>query len=261
MYFWFFLVTVTSVFENLVADPFTKNYTLRVCKAPNNVRISDSAPPVKNDKFTYALDRIEAGVNTHNRITINRLEPSTSSRTCFYVIISIEGMSVWQSIAQIISKASTVAVFAFGTALFASSTLLSISAALMVLSLVMSAGVLGRVVAMWIASEIIRNNRPILHAVVRDREEAAKYIDEILEMDGLLIELKGHVIMNRYCILRKHPWFSWSTYIGLLAKPFPVVSLARRESQMETPKIWHKSVPKNRPVEDVEADEIEVAQR
>lgn len=260
MYFWFFLVTVTSVFENLVADPFTKNYTMRVCKAPNNVRISDSAPTVKNDNFRYALDRIEAGVNTHNRITLDRLEPSTSSRTCFYVIVSIEGISVWQSIAQIISKASTVAVFAFGTALFASSTLLSISAALMLLSLVMSAGVMGRVVAMWIASEIVRNNRPILHSVVKDREEAAQYIEEILEMDGLLIELKGHVIMNRCCLFRKHPWFSWSTYIGLLAKPFPIVDIARRESHMTTSKWWYKSVS-SRPEDDVEATEIEVVER
>jgi hypothetical protein len=84
------------------------------------------------------------------------------------------------------------AVFAFGIALFASSTLVSISVALMVLCIILTSGVMGRVAAMGIAAEIYKHNEPILYKVVKDRENAARYIDEIIKISIAEILLLCH---------------------------------------------------------------------
>ncbi|KAH7156356.1 hypothetical protein EDB81DRAFT_840495 [Dactylonectria macrodidyma] len=91
------------------------------------------------------------------------------SRTCFYVVVSVQGISRMHGIAQIVSNASSVAVFAFGTALFASVTLVSIFIALM--------------------------NKPTLHKLVKSENEAGEYIHAIAKLD-LQLEIQGHVIMN-----------------------------------------------------------------
>lgn len=106
---------------------------------------------------------------------------------------------------------------------------MSVSAALMVLSLVLTSGILGRLTAMWIAAEMNRGSKPILHAVVKEKADAAEYVEEILGQEGLLIEMQGHVIIDRMCIWRRSEWFSWSTYIGLLAEPFDVIKLAANQ--------------------------------
>ncbi|OJJ46797.1 hypothetical protein ASPZODRAFT_66535 [Penicilliopsis zonata CBS 506.65] len=234
MYFWYFLVTATSIMDNIFAAPFSQNYTMRVCKAPSNLHLSDTASRViprtsNRDSKSYpsALDRLEAGINTHNRVMISPDSPSTMSRTCFYAVISVQGVSRLRALMQTVARAATVTVYAFGTALFASATLLPISVALMVLSLVLGVGILGRVVAMWIAAEMNAQNAPICHAVVASRDAAAEYIQRIMEEEGLMVEMEGHLIVNGVCLLRRNRWMSWSRYIGLLARPFDLVSFAK----------------------------------
>lgn len=64
--------------------------------------------------------------------------------------------------------------------------------------------------------------KPVLHRVVKSRGLAAEYIDRILNIDGLVVEMKGHVNVNERCIQRYHPWFQWSNWLGLLAAPYDI---------------------------------------
>ena len=209
--------------ENAANVPFTHNWTLRISKAPSNIQVSDDAPDLghRGEKEIFKL--LEEGFNRTSTFTITGSERVTTSNKCFYVVLSIDSVENFHAASRIISKASSVAVFAFGTALFASASLLSVSVSLMVLSLVLSAGVWGRVTAMWIAHQMNKVAEPILHAVVRTRSEAVEYMEEILKIKPLVVEVQGHVIINGRVICRRNPWLCLSRYIGLLASPFDVV--------------------------------------
>ncbi|KAM6537939.1 hypothetical protein FALCPG4_003835 [Fusarium falciforme] len=228
MYFWYTLVTGVSIFDNLVAAPFTTSWTIRVSRKPTGILLDDTVSKITDRrKYDNALETIKAGPNTNQRIRIATDKGSGYSRTCFYVVVSAQGISRMHAIAQIISKASSVAVYAFGTALFASASLMSISIALMVLCLLLPAGVAGRVIAMWIVSQIDRENKPILHKLVKSENEAGKYIHAIAELD-LQLEIRGHIFMSGWCIRSHNRLFSLATYIGLLAKPFDAIALAEK---------------------------------
>ncbi|KAL8717703.1 MAG: hypothetical protein Q9225_005079 [Loekoesia sp. 1 TL-2023] len=226
MWFWYFLVVIVSIIENFVGVPFTNNWTLRIVKAPHTIEISRDAPKVQARDGKDVLDAIKAGFNATSVVRIAGQEAYTKRNSCFYVVISQEGVSAPHATFRVLSKASNVAVFAFGTALFASSTLMSVSVALMILSLVLSAGVWGRVTAMWIASEMNKVSDPVLHTVVPQRSDAAEHMQEILKIPGLIIETGGHVIVNGYSIRRRNPWFSAARYIGLLAAPYDISKTA-----------------------------------
>lgn len=231
MFFWYFLVTAVSIFDNLVAAPFTRSWTIRVSRKPTGILLDETIAKItdRGGRYGNALEAIKAGPNTNQRIRIATDRGSGYSRTCFYVVISVHGISRLHAIAQIVSKASSVAVFAFGTALFASATLMSISIALMVLCLLLMCGVGGRVIAMWIVSQIGRESKPILHKLVKSEAEAGEYIHAIAELD-LQLEICGHVIMNGWCIKSRNVLFSPATYIGLLAKPFDAIALAEKST-------------------------------
>jgi hypothetical protein len=227
MYFWYFLVIVTSVFENYVSAPFSASWTMRVSRAPTNINISENASCIIDKaKDPNVLDRLRNGVSSRTRLSKTGNGTYDWSGSCFYVVVSIEGVTGWHALLNAISKGCTISVFAFGTALFASSTLMSITAVLMVLAVTLSCGVMARVVAMWIASVMTETSEPMLHQIVKNRDQASRYIEEILTKKGLLIEVMGHVIMNGRVIKRKNQWFSLARYIGLLAPPVPVHKLA-----------------------------------
>ncbi|KAJ4195639.1 hypothetical protein NW755_001799 [Fusarium falciforme] len=125
MYFWYFLVTGVSIFDNLVATPFTTSWTIRVSRKPTGILLDDTVSKITDRrKYDNALETIKAGPNTNQWIQIATDKGSGYSRTCFYVVVSVQGISRMNAIAQIISKASSVAVYAFGTALFASASLI-----------------------------------------------------------------------------------------------------------------------------------------
>ncbi|WAO84590.1 Hypothetical protein NCS54_00180900 [Fusarium falciforme] len=125
MYFWYFLVTGVSIFDNLVATPFTTSWTIRVSRKPTGILLDDTVSKITGRrKYDNALGAIKVGPNTNQRIRIATDGGSGYSRTCFYVVGSVQGISRMHAIAQIISKASSVAVYAFGTALFASASLI-----------------------------------------------------------------------------------------------------------------------------------------
>ena len=226
MYFWYFLVVIVFVMENHTNNPFTDNWTLRILRAPSTICVSEEAPLVVGSLGRDMLGVLKSGFNTKSKVTISRTEPYTVPRVCFYAVTSKQGISSTHAALRVISKWSSVAVFAFGTTLFASAQLMSISVVLMVLVLVLSAGVLGRVVAMWIASQIHRDNQPVLHAVVRERSEAAEFVQRIMDPRGLVIEISGHIVIDGKCVHRRSEWLNWARYFGLLAAPFDVSKIA-----------------------------------
>jgi hypothetical protein len=303
MYFWYFCVVLSSFLENIAGVPFTRQWTLRVSRAPE-LRISSDAPvlvvsdemrgimvdnigprgsqdqrtrsqepfrpgeesitevltndyPMEslgrhqgNSDSTYKLpdleeverrpsflpvsrtqsgllENLEAGYNTTGRIVMDTSEPWAAPRVPFYVIISLEGITPSHATLRVVSKAISVGVFAAGTAAFASATMITISVALTVLCLVLGAGVFGRVVAMWMASEMMIVN-PVLHAVVKTRAEASDYISHILAINGLTVELMGHVIVNGRCIGRYNEWFRAARVFGVLSPAFNLSKLAQK---------------------------------
>ena len=86
--------------------------------------------------------------------------------------------------------------------------------------------VLGRVLSMWIALEMNKHNKAILHAVVPTHLEASKYLNAILKQKGLIFETQGHIVVDGRVICRYSQWFSWSRYVGLLAPPFDILKKA-----------------------------------
>jgi hypothetical protein len=283
MLFWYLTVAISSILENIAGVPFTRQWTLRISKAPN-IRISEDAPvvapnitkaiktnnSVKNPivtttissstdaishsnadciaetnplshsimtetatstlltvsrSHTDILTNLKTGYNTTGRVIMEPNEPWSASRVPFYVIISLEGISTSHATFRVISKALSVGVYAAGTATFASATFITISIALTTLCLVLGAGVFGRVVTMWMASEMMKTN-PILHRVVKSQDEAADYIESVLSIPGLTCEIMGHVIVNGRCIKRYNKWLRIATYFGILAPPYDVSKLA-----------------------------------
>ena len=200
---------------------------MRISRAPPTIRVD--APKVEGrEGGEDVIDVLKSGFNIKSVVTINRSEPYSVPRTCFYAVIQKTGISKSHAALRVFSKSSTITVFAFGTSLFASSQLMNTSISLMVLSLVLAAGVLGRITALFILSEMNRNSTPILQAVVQDRADAARHLQKILDIPGLVIEVGGNVIVDGKCIVQRSEWLNWGRYIGLLAPPFDVTKGAIR---------------------------------
>lgn len=265
MWLWYVTVATSSIIENIAGVPFTHPWTLRVSRAPRvrisedaplvrrpqgtalfrqtdehlssmapggskattTIQVFEEVPLVHrtvSGRSTEILDALEAGYNCKGQVIRDSNEPWSSSRVPFNVIISLEGISGSQAALRVFSKAFAVGVFVTGTAIFASTQLMEMSVAIAVLCLVLGAGVFGRVIAMWMASEMMKT-KPVLHRVVKSRGLAAEHIDQILSIDGLVVEIMGHVIVNGRCIHRYNPWFRWSNWLGLLAGPYNIGKL------------------------------------
>ncbi|KAK8127040.1 uncharacterized protein PG998_002799 [Apiospora kogelbergensis] len=151
----------------------SKSWTIRVSRTPSGLILDETLRKITDPRYANALEHIKAGPVMNQRLRVSHAATSYP-RTCFYVVTSVQGISPVHAAAQVVAKTGSVAVYSFGTALFASSTLMSISIALMVLCLVLFAGVAGRVIAMWIVSSMSQQNKPILHKTVRSEEEAAR---------------------------------------------------------------------------------------
>lgn len=212
MYFWYGFVALSSLLENLAGVPFTRQWTIRVSRAPK-VEISPDAPWVIpepapqipeirhqtddthpsnskgpsafSDEIAYhghqltpsnqssrsadfntvypsrysaipqqafgqgeILRRLEKGYNTFGKIVMDQNVGWSAGNNAFYVIISVRGVSNPHAFLRVFSKILSIGVYTVGTAMFASSTLATILVAVVVASLVIIAGVFGRVTAM-----------------------------------------------------------------------------------------------------------------
>ena len=164
------------------------------CQKPPNVQISQDEPCVVTDdeRDSDVFKRLKRGYNFTSVVTIARQEAYVKRNHCFYVVIAKEGVSSSHAFFRLTSKGSSVAVSAFGTQLFASISLMSVSASLMLLCLLLMGGFMARFAAMWIVSEMNQYEEPIIHTVVPDRPTAASYAEEILKLPGLIIEVRTH---------------------------------------------------------------------
>lgn len=265
MWLWYLTVAASSILESIAGVPFTEQWTLRVSHAPRvrisedaplvripepttvfrsaddnlsdiplntskitpTVQVFEEAPLVRrtaSGSSTEILDALKAGINCKGQVIRDSGEPWSSSRVPFYVIISLEGISGPHAALRVFSKAFAIGVFVTGTAIFASMQLVAMSIAMPVLSLVLAAGLFGRIIALWMVSEMMKTN-PVLHRVVATRALAAEYIDRILSIDGLVVDVMGHVIVNGRCIQRHNQIFSLASWLGLLAGPFDIRKL------------------------------------
>ena len=196
MYTWYALTAATSLFDNMTAGPFAKSWTMRVSRAPPNLIIPNGATKVKNIKTNNAkpqkvpvLDSIHQGINSKIGPIIDKNIAPEQSRSCFYVVVSREGTNVTKTTLQTLARCANATVFTFGTTIFASVSLMSVSVALMVLSVTLSAGLLGRVAAMWIATSLSQSADPVIHAVVSSDNEASEFVEKILDIEGLMVEM------------------------------------------------------------------------
>ncbi|KAH8796380.1 hypothetical protein BGZ57DRAFT_998130 [Hyaloscypha finlandica] len=281
MFFWFGIVAMSSLMENLAGVPFSRQWTIRVSRAPR-IEIDEGAPwaieppqenyapptvssPLVGKPLNYSgdedigvttterittfatssrtssynierkplpsqlspdyqpvdiLEGLEKGYNTVGRIVLDRTKPWSASNDAFYVLLSVKGVSHAHAIFRVFSKFISICVFATGTCLFASSTLVTILASLVTAALILCAGIFGRVTAMWMASEMMKN-KPVLHRVVQSRDEAGKYMDAILRQKGIACEVLGHVIVEGRCIKKFGKRLRWSSLLGVLASPYP----------------------------------------
>lgn len=246
MYFWFFLVIVVSFLENWASTPFTSSWTMRVSRAPTNIVLPQEAhcvlrnnqDPERRELLSNThcddtggsdiIDRLRSGINSQSIIRLSVDGISTFPTACFYVIVSKQEVSDTRAFLRVFCKASSLAVYAFGTALFAGALLMSITVASIILSVVLPAAAFGRMNGMFMAWEMNRNNDAILHAIVKSKKEAAEHIESILAQPNLLVEIMGHIIVDGKVVARQNPWTSLASYIGFLAPPFNLYRLAAK---------------------------------
>jgi hypothetical protein len=209
------------------AFPFERRNTDTQKSIADEYRSYITPPTRRRSEFLYNLEK--HGYNTVGQIYMDPGKPWASSRHSFMVVISISRVTHFKATLRVISKAISVGVFAAGTAAFASASLVTISVAVTTLCLILGAGVFGRVAAMWMVSEMMKEN-PLIHRVVANEAEADTFIHEILSTSGLTVELLGHVFINGRCVKRYNKLLSWFNVFGILASPFNVESLLTRRN-------------------------------
>jgi len=106
---------------------------------------------------TEILGGLKRGYNTVGRVVMDHNEPWAAQNNPFYVIISIRGIDNNHAALRVFSKFLSIGVFTVGTGMFASTAFVTILVAVIVSSLILVAGVFGRVTAMWMASELMQN--------------------------------------------------------------------------------------------------------
>ncbi|KAF2789184.1 hypothetical protein K505DRAFT_341478 [Melanomma pulvis-pyrius CBS 109.77] len=177
---------------------------------------------------TNITGRLGKGFNTTGGVIIDPNSPWTASKDPFYVIISLEGVmgghTAFRLFLRLISKLISVAVFSPSTAPFASSSLITLVVAVLVMTLILGAGVLGRMAAMWI-SVVLMGDRPVLHRIVKHEKDASAFIEAVLRKDEIVCEVLGHVVINGRCVKRRSK-LQWSAVFGVLAPSFDVRKIA-----------------------------------
>lgn len=60
---------------------------------------------------------------------------------------------------------------------------------------------------------------------MKSDQAASKEIDMIFAIEGLQVEVLGHIIVNGYSVHRRSEWLSLSKYIGVCAGPYNLAKL------------------------------------
>jgi hypothetical protein len=259
---WYAVTVLTSVFENYASAPFVKSWEMRISRAPK-LRISTNAPwictPERDNRVielsnmsqasspdlgrtdstaatsslllppssaSSVIENLKKGYNTTGHIIMNSNTPCPAPKNAFYVIISQEGTTPTTTALRLFAKTMSVAAFTMSTALFASSTLVTIRPAVIIMTTILASGIFGRVTAMWFSAVIMRD-RPVLHRVVKSEEEAGVFMEAVLQREGLVREVLGHVVVGGRCV-GTCAKVNWSLVFGVLSKPSDIVKIALR---------------------------------
>jgi hypothetical protein len=70
---------------------------------------------------------------------------------------------------------------------------------------VLGTAVFGRVLSLWMAKSLM-NNDPIVHKIVKDDASASKELDTIFVIEGLQVEVLGHIVVDGYSVTRRYEW-------------------------------------------------------
>jgi deferrochelatase/peroxidase EfeB len=93
--------------------------------------------------------------------------------------------------------------------------------AVLVLTLVLSAGVFGRAIAGWMVATV-SEKQPMIHVIANNSHEAHECVRHILRLEsataGVQIEIDGHIIVNRWRVAKRPRWYV--NILGVLANPY-----------------------------------------
>ncbi|KAF2471137.1 uncharacterized protein BDR25DRAFT_367836 [Lindgomyces ingoldianus] len=213
------LIAVSAKEERSISSKKDEHETVKTIEFANGVFPLEETNLLKELRKVYRKKGYKA---KSSQIIIEKT--STTSSNTVYVIFSIQGVHRRNAAFRLFSKLIAVGVFVFSTALFASSALVTILAATLTMTLVLFAGIFGRVAAMWISTVIMRDKH-IIHLVVKE-EQADRYMKALLARKGLIYEVLGHVITNGKCLRRYGLGLRWSMLLGVLAPPFHLKKVA-----------------------------------
>lgn len=220
-------VTLAAFLEDRSHRPFKKTYKLYLSSLPYDVEILGGQPITDYFSTNTATENALKQLKTLRPASMNFFGSSlqTPARNSVIVMVSIVGQQKLEQIWQRLSRAFSVAVFVFGTAVFASVTLLSLVMAVVVLTLTLAAGILGRAIASWIVSNVA-GTEPMIHIISGTKEEAYQAIAEILSLksnDGspFQVEINGQIFINERRVATRS-WLKVAMF-GVLAEPYDIV--------------------------------------
>lgn len=68
--------------------------------------------------------------------------------------------------------------------------------------------------------------KPVLHHVVKNRNEAGQYLEAIFRVKEIACEVKGHIIVQGRSVKKFGVGIRWSDLLGVLARPFDLSKIA-----------------------------------
>jgi len=225
------LVTLTAITENIVQLPFLKQHKLYVSRVPYEFTIS-GGQSVLSDLHRRQSEPENVGTALRQLYTMPAAKVSfsgstqfTQSRNAVLVMVSVVGSAKLASFWRLLSKSVSIAVFITGTAMFASVTLVALPMAVLVLTLVLSAGVFSRAIAGWLVRRVAEKE-PMIHVIVNSEEEANHAVCCILKLksaDGadVQVEIGGHIFVNGRRVATRSRWHV--ALLGVLANPYDLL--------------------------------------
>jgi len=184
--------------------------------------------PDLTPESSTVLEGLKKGYDATGCIFVDHQTSPPAPKTVFYVIISCEGIHKYHVALRLFSKLFSAGAFTFSTALFASASLMQITIATVIMTMILAAGIFGRITAMWI-SGIIMQDKPVLHRIVRTEKDANIFVEAVLRKQGLVCEVLGHVIINGRCVQRRKR-LDWGNVVGVLARPIDIMRIATKSN-------------------------------
>ncbi|KAH8887864.1 hypothetical protein GQ53DRAFT_826853 [Thozetella sp. PMI_491] len=165
--------TMTSPHDSFSTGSSADGFGRPLTRRPTAMKLqeNDFVDPID------VLTKLEKGYSNMARIWMDSSKPWSQSDDAFYVLLSVKRISGVHAGLRVVSKIISIGVFAIGTR---------------------SSRIFGRVTM----ASTMMHHKPVLHRVVRTREEAGKYLEAIFRKDEIAFEVKGHIIVQGRCVKR-----------------------------------------------------------